>query len=162
MASPPTDFANQTLSHLNEYIKFADQKASVLLTGHLAFLGLFVNFLNENGSGAGIEFKVLAAVTIVGTLLAGMFAGWVIYPQTEPSGEALLFWENINAKSLDNYESDIKGLDEDAVVSELIEENHLLAEIASNKYWRLKVSLISTAGTVLFATLSAVSMFWLG
>jgi|AntDeeMinimDraft_5_1070356.scaffolds.fasta_scaffold05657_5 hypothetical protein len=162
MPSPPTDFSTQTLSHLNEYIKFADQKASVLLTGQLAFLGLFVNVLDGNWGGAGIEFKILAAVTIGATLLAGVFAGWVIYPQTEPSGEALLFWENINAESLDEYESEIKGLDEDAVLGELIEENHLLAEVASNKYWRLKISLVSTAGTVFFATLSMVSMFWLG
>jgi len=162
MSSPPTDFSTQTLSHLNEYIKFADQKASVLLTGQLAFLGLFVNFLNKNWVGASIEFKILAAVTIGAILLAGVFAGWVIYPQTEPSGEALLFWENINAKSLNDYESEIKDLDEDAVLGELIEENHLLAEVASNKYWRLKVSLVSTAGTVFFATLSTVSMFWLG
>ena len=116
MPSPPTDFSTQTLSHLNEYIKFADQKASVLLTGQLAFLGLFVNVLDGNWGGAGIEFKILAAVTIGATLLAGVFAGWVIYPQTEPSGEALLFWENINAESLDEYESEIKGLDEDAVL----------------------------------------------
>jgi len=162
MPSPPTDFSTQTLSHLNEYIKFADQKASVLLTGQLAFLGLFVNFLNKNWAGAGIEFKIPAAVTIAATLLAGVFAGWVIYPQTRPSGEAFLFWENINAKSLNDYESEVKDLDEDAMLRELIEENHLLAKVASNKYWRLKISLVSTAGTVFFATLSTVSMFWLG
>ncbi|WP_119815050.1 Pycsar system effector family protein [Halalkaliarchaeum desulfuricum] len=159
MPSPPTDFSAQTLSHLNEYIKFADQKASVLLTGQLAFLGLFVTVLDGNWAGADVEFKILAAMTIGATLLAGVFAGWVIYPQTEPSGGALLFWENINAKCLDDYESEIKGLDEDAMLGELIEENYLLAEVASNKYWRLKVSLVSTAGIVFFATLSMVSLF---
>jgi len=64
MPSPPTDFSTQTLSHLNEYIKFADQKASVLLTGQLAFLGLFVNFLNQTWSGTGTGFQILAAGTI--------------------------------------------------------------------------------------------------
>jgi hypothetical protein len=91
-----------------------------------------------------------------------VFAGWVIYPQTEPSGENLLFWENINAKSLDNYESEIRSLDEDTVLEELVEENHLLSEVASNKYKRLKISLITTAGTVFFATMSVISLFWAG
>ncbi|WP_435159835.1 Pycsar system effector family protein [Haladaptatus sp. DFWS20] len=162
MPSPPTDFSTQTLAHLNEYIKFADQKASVLLTGQLAFLGLFVNFLSQNWFGPGIEFQVLASVTIGATLVAVVLAGWVIYPQTEPSGDNLLFWENINVESHDDYESQIKDLTEDAVLEDLIEENHLLAKVASIKYWRLKISLISTAGTVLFATLSAISLFWLG
>ena len=162
MPSPPTDFSTQTLSHLNEYIKFADQKASILLTGQLAFLGLFVNFLNQTWSGTGTGFHILAAGTVGATLVAVVFAGWVIYPQTEPSGENLLFWENINAKSLDNYESEIRSLDEDTVLEELVEENHLLSEVASNKYKRLKVSLITTAVTVFFATMSVISLFWLG
>jgi hypothetical protein len=161
MSSSPTDFSTQTLSHLNAYIKFADQKASILLTGQLAFLGLFVNFLNQIWPGPSIEFQILSAVTIGATLVAGVFAGWVIYPQTDPSGENLLFWENIKTKSLDDYESKIKDLDEGSALDELIEENHLLAEVVSNKYRRLKISLISTAGTVLFATFAVISLFLL-
>lgn len=157
--SSPTDFSTQTLSHLNEYIKFADQKASILLTGQLAFLGLFVNLLNQIWPGPGIEFRILSALTIGATLVSGVFAGWVIYPQTDPSGENLLFWENIKSKSRDDYESKIKNLDEESTLEELIEENHLLAEVASNKYWRLKLALISTAGTVLFATFAVISLF---
>lgn len=162
MVSPPTEFSNQTLSRLNEHIKFADRKASVLLTGHLGFLGLFVNFLNEHWAGSGIWFKSLAAITIGAILLAGVFAGWVIYPQTEPSGEALLFWENINRYSFDSYETQIEELDEDAVLDELIEENHLLAEVASNKYRRLKFSLVATAGAVSFSILSIIPIFCFG
>jgi len=160
MPSSPTDFSTQTLSHLNKYIKFADQKASVLLTGQLAFLGLFVNFLDQIWPGPGIEFRILSALTIGATLVAVVLAGWVIYPQTDPSGESLLFWENIKSKSIDDYEIKIKDLDEGSALDELIEENHLLAEVASSKYWRLKISLISTAGTVLFATFAVISLFW--
>jgi hypothetical protein len=158
--SSPTDFSTQTLSHLNEYIKFADQKASILLTGQLAFLGLFVNFLNQLWPGPGLEFRILSGMAITAILVSVVFAGWVIYPQTEPSGTNLLFWENITAKSLDNYKSEINALDEDSAIEELIEENHLLAEVASKKYKRLKIALISTAATVLFATLSSITLFW--
>ena len=159
MPSPSADLSTQTFTHLNAYVKFADQKASILVTGQLAFLGLFVSFLNQVWPGHSIEFRILSALTIGATLVAGVFAGWVIYPQTDPSGENLLFWGNINKKSLSDYESAIKNLDEGAALDELIEENYLLAEVASNKYCRLKISLISTGVTVLFAIFTVISLF---
>lgn len=159
MSSPPTDFSKQTLSNLNEEIKFADRKASALLTGQLAFLGLLVNVLNGNWAEASIAFKLLSAGTALTTFLGAVFAGWVIYPQTESSGDALLFWGDISTKSLDNYKSKINKINKDKILKELIKENYLLAEIVSNKYDRLKCSLKLTAVSIVLAALSMSSLF---
>jgi len=154
--STPTELSERTLDHLNEYIKFADQKASILLSGQLAFLGLFANLLMQNWSGTPGHFKVLALLTVACALIAAVLAGWVIYPQTSNDGKNLLFWETIVDKSEDEYNEKIHSLSDTDVLNELIEENHQLAEVASSKYIRLKYSLIATALMLPFATLAVI------
>lgn len=151
MTSPPTDFSERTLSHLNEYIKFADQKASILLSGQLTFLGLFANLLIGTWSDSVCAFQVLSTITVALSLISAILAALVIYPQTSSSGSNLFFWENIRHYSEDKYEDKIKSLDEEGVLDQFVEENYELANIASSKYTRLKQALIVTFISISFA-----------
>ncbi|MFC7175034.1 hypothetical protein ACFQL0_20020 [Haloplanus litoreus] len=79
MKDEQESFVYAVQSHLNTYIKVADQKASILLTAQLAFLGLFSNALRTLFSDTGLLFHSLATLTTVAALAGIFLAGWVVY-----------------------------------------------------------------------------------
>lgn len=137
--------------HQNRYIELADNKASILLTAQLAFMGLFVNALFT----ITIESSVVWWTSLIagGLNVAAIFlSGWVVYPRTPRPDTGLIFWENITEfDSSDAYQDQIEGLDKDQSRRLLIEENYNLASVASSKYRFLRLSLIATGGMVLLA-----------
>lgn len=155
------DFVELIQSHLNEYIHAADRKSSILLTAHIAFLGLFGKALiNESSSIAlasdGILSAVMAGATVLSGLIAGLFAGLVVYPRTPETDSGYMLWSSIINKQKAEYHDEIQSLGEDKIAEEMIDENYQLANVADDKYKYLRYSLISTAAMVIFAVISFI------
>jgi hypothetical protein len=157
MKDEQESFVYAVQSHLNTYIKVADQKASILLTAQLAFLGLFSNALRTLFSDTGLLFHSLATLTAVAALAGIFLAGWVVYPRTQPPDvdEGFFFWNDIlDYSSATSYGDALAELEDDRIHDELTSENYTLAEIAQEKYYYLRCSLRATAAMVVFASLA--------
>ncbi|QLG62034.1 Pycsar system effector family protein [Halorarum salinum] len=152
----PDDLVTRTHDHLNQYISLADNKASILLTAQVAFLGLFANAVSNLSIEAPIVWwsaLMSAGFTVIGVFLSG----WVVYPRTPKPETGLFFWENIvEYDSKETFREEFEQLEDGGPREELIEENYDLATVAHNKYHFLRWSLRLTAGTVVFAVIAGV------
>jgi hypothetical protein len=160
-----TDFdhenlAERTQDQLNGYIKFADQKASILLTAQLAFVGLYGNLIRTTWSGSGIGFKIMSGLTVAAGLVGAGSAGWAIYPRTPNTDQGLMLWKSISEMSLSTYEKKVNSLSTEKAFSELLDENHKLASVATNKYHYLRISLISTGLMLAFSVIAISVYLW--
>lgn len=147
--------AKQTNDHLNTYIKLADQKASILLTGQLAFLGLAATVIVDILSETTTEFHLLAGLGAACGLGGMLFAGSVIFPRTPKANEGYIFWEHIlEHDSREEFQDRFSELSGSETLDELVKENYALAKVAHRKYRHLRISLAATAGMIIFATIS--------
>ncbi|UHH25672.1 Pycsar system effector family protein [Halobacterium noricense] len=145
------EFSKLTKDHLNSYIKLANQKASILLTAQLAFLGIFINGLRQPTLKEDQLLLVVTTLTAISAVIAAFYAARTIYPNTPETTQGLLLWDSIVEKGLDKYKEEIVSADEDAYIDELIEENYQLARVSKKKYQNLRFSIISTGMMVLFS-----------
>lgn len=147
-------FVYAVQDHLNTYIRIADQKASILLTAQLAFLGLFSNALRTLFPDTGLLFHGLAILSVIGGLVGIFLAIWVVYPRTHPpdADKGFFFWADIlDYATASDYSEALTELENDGIHDELTSENYTLAKIAREKYYYLKWSLRATAAMVMFA-----------
>lgn len=157
MKAEQESFVYAVQSHLNTYIKVADQKASILITAQLTFLGLFSNALKTLFSDTGVLFHSLAALTAAVSLAGIFLAGWVVYPRIRPpdGDEGFFFWDDIlDYPSATDYGEALFELEDDGIHDELTSENYTLAEIAQEKYYYLRWSLRATAAMVILAAVA--------
>lgn len=149
------EFAKLTHGHLNDYIKLADRKASLLLSAHIAYLGLVTTVISSNFQSSPWIFKVSSSVTVLFAALATVFATKAVYPNTPETPQGLILWESIVQSTSDEFRDNIRGKDDDELLTELIDENYALAEVADGKYddvrkalWCTGVTVISTIVTI--------------
>lgn len=144
------DLATETKSHLNKYIGLADQKASLLLTGQLAFLGLSVTALNEIFSINGSWFEGLVILTIASGIVGMSLSIGVIYPRTPKAQKGFIFWGNISEyDSPKKFKEEFHDLEESERSDNLVTQNYYLADVASRKYCWLRWALRATVFMVL-------------
>lgn len=147
------DLATETKSHLNKYIGLADQKASLLLTGQLAFLGLSTTALTEVFSIDGSLFEVLAILTIASGISGILLSIGVIYPRTPKAEKGFIFWGNIvEYDSPEAFQDGFHDLEAPERLDNLVTQNYYLADVASRKYCWLRWALRATVLMVLCGT----------
>jgi hypothetical protein len=157
----PAELIKRTHTHLNQYITSADQKMSILLTAHLAFIGLYGGRVSEVWMGSSIDFKTAVTATLISGTVAASLAAWVIYPRNSQAEEdGLMFWGSIVEYEQSEFVSEFGDLDDEAALDELIQQNHSLARVADSKYEYTRCALIATAVTVGFAAASAGLFFF--
>lgn len=157
MRDEQESFVYAVQGHLNTYIRVADQKASILLTAQLAFLGLFSNALRTLIPDTELVFHTLAILAALSGLAGIFLAGWVVYPRTQPpdANEGFFFWDDIlDFPTAADYGDALTGIENDGIHDELTSENYTLAEIAQKKYHHLRWSLRATAAMVVLAALA--------
>jgi hypothetical protein len=150
----PLKFVERTQDHLNHYIDIADRKASILLTGHLAFLGLYANLVKPVLRNPTQTDLVAIGVTIIVALIAGGLALSVVYPRTPETPQGYMLWTTIVNRSESEYRSTMNGLEPQKAFDELVDENYALAQVASQKYQHFRFSLFATIALVLVALAS--------
>lgn len=133
--------------HLNKYILGADQKASILLTGQLAFLGLAATTVKDLIKTTGELFYWSSIGAGGAGIVAAFFAIVVIYPRTPSTDEGFIFWGNIVTHgSAENFREAFDNLPDSDINREVITQNYMLAKVANKKYkylrWSLRVTLL--------------------
>lgn len=155
MSEIDDDFiADRTFSHLNNSIKLADQKASILLSGQLAFVGLYLNFF---GSALKQNTVLLASSggVALSSLVGILFAAAVITPRTIDTDGGLFLWTSIlQRENACEYESDIEKMSPEDLRSEVLKQNYHLSQIATRKYRALRLAILFSDGMVLTAAVS--------
>lgn len=149
--------AERTQDHLNEYIIAADRKASILVTGQFAFLGLAANALPDFSHSPPRLFRWSVIATAFFGILAVLLAVIVIYPRTPSPEEGYIYWGNITKhKSCTAFHEAVESLNDSEAFETLNKDNYSLARVAEKKYEYLRWSLRSTVAMVLFAVAAGV------
>jgi hypothetical protein len=132
----------QILERTLGLISHSDSKGGILFpicTGMLGVLALVIPEPDKwPTTGA-----VTAAVAMVGLLLSVLFISLAVFPRTHFPDKSLIFFGSIKDLSLSQYSEQIKSLDEEAYLEDLVEECHTNSVIASNKSKWLKFSVVS-------------------
>ena len=87
-----SDLADGTQDHLNECIIAADCKASILITGQFAFLGLTATALSNLSQVPTGWFRWFVIAMSVFGVLAVLLAVVAIYPRTPSPSEGYIYW----------------------------------------------------------------------
>ncbi|CDK39464.1 Pycsar system effector family protein [Halorubrum sp. AJ67] len=148
------ELAVQTRDHLNKYIAAADQKASILLTGQLAFLGLTATAAKGIVNTTGDALYWFSLGTAVAGIIAAGLAIVVIYPRTPSPDKGFIFWGNIMAHdSPEEFQAAFDNFSESDVDGEVVTQNYMLAKVADKKYGYLRWSLRATILMILLASI---------
>jgi pycsar effector protein len=133
------EFTRHIHDYVNEYVRFADEKAAVVATfasAMLAFLHTqeLLPALGLELSIAGV-FRFLAPMGLGLSILLAML---VVLPQRGGDSSGLVFWGAIAAKSsAKTYESYLRGASPEALDSALVQHTHEVSVICRTKYRRL-------------------------
>jgi hypothetical protein len=150
--------AERTQDHLNEYIIAADRKASILITGQFAFLGLAATALSNLDQLPTGYFRLFVIATAVFGILAILLSIVVIYPRTPSPSEGYIFWGNIRQFESDSgFHEAVAALDDEEAIEALNKENYSLARVAKTKYSYIRWSLRATIAMVLLASAGGVT-----
>lgn len=151
------DLLELSHNHINGYIKVADQKASILLSGQLAFLALSLNLIPSKWGNLHVTLLILICLTLLVISSSILFSILTVLPREGSDGkEGAIYWNDIRAHgNSDQFVQYVSQLDEDAVVQELGEDVYNISKIAKRKYEYLKISIILT---VIFLLLSLVTI----
>jgi hypothetical protein len=137
------ELLTQTTSHYNRYISQADQKASILISGHLAFVGLLLN---------SPLFEPQAYCSYLPIFISGatIFAAtYVIFPRIRDENRESpelgnLSWVGAANKSREEYVNNILSTEREASVKSLVKSNLALAKVLDKKYRWLRISMIGS------------------
>lgn len=143
---------SETTQYYNQYISLADKKAAILITGHMAFLGLFL----QNNSTLTNLLSFPSAVQIIPVIFSSisiLFSAFVISPRykssfTPKTALGNLNWETVSDMENESYLSNVK---EDSItegVNAMSMTNKALADVLSEKHFWLNHSLNSTLAAV--------------
>lgn len=151
-----TQFSQLVRDHQNGYIRVADNKASILLSGLVAYLGLTLSAIGANFGSEGIIFLVIAGGSILSALVAIYFAASAVYPNTPTTTQGLMMWESILEKSEEGYREAIQEKSSEELLDELIDENYQLASVNDTKYEQVRCALLATFPTVSLGILAMI------
>ena len=149
-------FSQLVRDHQNAYIRVADNKASILLSGLVAYLGISLGVIGTNLRTEGTLFLIVAAASVLSTIIAIYYAASAVYPNTPPTPQGLFMWESIVEESEKEYRKTIRLKSSDELLKELIDENYQLAKVNDAKYQQIQRALQATIPTVTFGILMMI------
>lgn len=166
--SPATEFIWKVHGYTNEHIRFADTKAGAVITASGGILGVLLaakvhhHFMDAtfsvpfDGKQTFLALASLGAFVLLGAALG--FAFWAVKPRLwskkgsriHPKG--VLYWENVTRHTVEEYVKEVQALSEGDLVRIPSEHVHVLAGIASEKYFWVNLSvMLGAAGGTLAA-----------
>lgn len=150
-------FALLVHDHINKYIKLADNKASILLSGLVAYLGISLSVIGSNWFKMGVPFKFWSFFTVSTAMIAVYYAASAVYPNTPETPQGLILWDSIVKRSQERYRDVMMNKPEEKLLEELIDENYKLAQVSVGKYVQVQNALVWTGLTVACAL---VTLLW--
>ncbi|WP_181691546.1 Pycsar system effector family protein [Natronomonas sp. LN261] len=149
-------FSQLVRDHQNSYIRVADNKASILLSGLVAYLGLSLSVIGTNFGCEGVLFLGAAGVSVSSAVIGIYFAASAVYPSTPSTPQGLIMWESIVKKGEKGYRETIRSKSSDELLNELIDENYKLATVNNTKYQQVRRALQATIPTVGFGIIAMI------
>lgn len=156
------DYQNQLLN-INEWIKVADQKISILIAVIAGLTGLFKEQLIglfTNSQSLENPFYTITLVAWIVTLswMLGKLL-FALSPKIKNLGKSPLFFGSIAKKSRKSFTSSIKKIDTIRYEDALIEQIHTNSVIASTKHGLLSDSIkIFLSNTALLMILVVIRL----
>lgn len=150
------EFSELVREHQNTYIKVADNKASILLSGLVAYFGLSLSVLGSNFLTQGQPFIIFASLSILSAIIGIYYAAFAVYPNTPETPQGLIMWESITSNSIEEYREIVKSKSSEELLSELIDENYELAGVNDRKYYKVRRAIQVTAFTIFFGVIAMV------
>ena len=153
------DLAKIAYQHQNTYIKLADQKASILISGQIAFVVLVLNLISNTTVELSIQTVVMITISILFSLMSILFSILTVLPREESGiSEGFVYWNDIKKyDDQDAYAEAIADLDGDTPLNEISHDIYNLSSVAQEKYNHLRCSIIFSIGFLLFGSISAIS-----
>jgi len=145
-----TEFSKLVRDHQNAYIRVADSKSSILLSGLVAYFGLSLSVIGTNLGNGGVPFLIAVGISVFSALVGIYFAARAVYPSTPATTQGLVMWESIVEQSKDDYRKKMESKTSDELLEELIDENYQLAKVNDKKYRQVRLALLAAVPTVLF------------
>lgn len=156
-------FALRGHTYVNDYIKFADQKAAFIVALCSGMLGLLyksaaqAHFLKPLSQWQFIDLMTFLGFAILSISIILSFL--VIKPQKKPKkNSGLLFWGTVSEiDSANDYLKQVLKLSNQGIADELLDHNYRLSKVCSDKYWFLDWAVITCAiGVILSIIVLAV------
>jgi hypothetical protein len=134
------------LDRVHEWIRSADQKASIWLT----FIGVYITLMFDKyiNLATSVYSKIPCNLFlyILGTifLLISLYKGFrVIFPKMSHSRrKSLLFFGDIASMSLDDYKEKLDKYENNDFEKDIITQTHISSEIAVSKHANFKESIV--------------------
>lgn len=147
------DYNKHNLVYIGDYIKLADQKASIALTINVALIGFFINYLRDANWTDSNQYKI---ALIVGILLlmwsASILLFKVLWPRYNSNTSEYMSWGGIAAYSNSaDYAKKLKESEERVFIDDMAKQNHALARVCAVKYKFLKYSFVVFVAGILFS-----------
>ena len=154
----------ESLTRVIRFVRATDTKAAPVLGLQIALVGTLaarsdrlLAIIAENPQD--VESIVLIAVIVLYSFLlvsVVAFAVLVYVPINPRTGESLIYFEDVAAMDFELFESRAKGMSEDVIESQLLDQIHRVSKIASVKMRRVRWAfLLSAPASALWLVLLA-------
>ncbi|KOO43082.1 hypothetical protein [Priestia koreensis] len=136
------DYNKHNLVYISDYIKLADQKASVLLTVNIALIGFIFNFLKKSDLNINIINKVFIILGVISLIISGsIIILKIIWPRYNLDANHYMSWAGISAHSNEDiYIDKVVNKEFTDFVQDMLKQNFDLAIVCKAKYKFLKIS----------------------
>jgi len=135
-------FLEKTLTRLLEWIRAADSKIPPVLAISTSMLGVMAVFVPKVSDWTSLS-ALVGILALVLLLVCLFFLSIACFPRTDGPTDSLIYFETIKALDYDAYLNKIKQMTTTGYSVDLAKQCHRNAEIASSKYFRLKIAMVS-------------------
>jgi hypothetical protein len=150
VSSPPIGFGKNVNDFLLHHVSLADAKAGFVISVDFAVSGILLARIPDDGFARFVTF--VAVGLLVMSLICGIS---VVYPRTSTKPTGLIFWEAIRElKSYDDYMSEVRKLDTDAVEKQYAEQNWHISELLETKFQWTQYAMMTLLAGMLVALVS--------
>ena len=141
----------KTHGYINEYIRFADQKAGALIGVSSAVLGAMVwaDLPGKFKPPAGLFYQLLIAIAFIALFISFVLAWWAIYPgllslkssaPETPDKPSPIFFEEIQGQTVESYVERTSLLSEEEWGNAAAKHCWQLSKVAHDKYYWIRLS----------------------
>ena len=147
----------ESLSRAIALAASADYKAAPVLAVQVALAGTLAArsdkvalVLTSEPLGAEvIAFTVLIALYAVFLTLDIMATAWVYMPRNPRTGKSLIYFEDINSMSIEDFAEQAGRMEPDLIEKQLLEQIHAVSKIASQKMRKVWCAYLLSIPTIL-------------
>ncbi len=136
------DYLEKELARLIDWIKSADTRISFILPLSTVMLGTMAALAPTLNEWTKISaFAVFAASLLL--VFSIVFIALATFPRTKGPKKSMIFFGCINTMDLEQFRTSVSSLEEGEYINDLIDQCHINAQIAEEKFVWIKKSLAS-------------------